>query len=324
MESLPPPPEAVRRILIVDDDSARRGMLRRMLTHEGYDVDDLADGADLLDHVRSRPPDLVLLDIMLPGISGFELCGDLRMMNEMTLTPIVLITAACLDEESVVRGLFSGADDYIVMPSRLKELRARIRVQLRNRRDRELLQWARARGASLHNAAMCDPLTGIANRRAIDREIDEVLKGAEGLLLVLLDIDHFKKVNDTYGHAAGDRVLVEVARCLGTRTRARDLAGRYGGEEFMIVIRGARLGVADSIGERYRNAIRDLVLDGGPERVTVSIGIAGCSGAAPRLARAELFAAADAALYEAKHGGRDRVVVASPDGYPTAARKPTE
>jgi diguanylate cyclase (GGDEF)-like protein len=316
-----PPADRPRRILIVDDDEDRRELFAKVLGLEGYEVDLLPDGTRLVAQVRERPPDLVLLDIMLPEVSGFELCGDLRMMEDTRLTPIILITSAFQDEESAVRGLLSGADDYVVTPSRLDELRARIRVQLRNRRDREMLQWAKAQRESLKTAAMSDALTGLANRRAADEFLDPAIEAGERLLAVFIDIDHFKQINDTYGHVTGDQILVQVARAIKTCTRKGDLAARYGGEEFLVIIRGASLDVATRIGDRYRNAVRQIELPVGPaaamqpgspnptpKPVTVSVGIAGTAGTA-RTDRSELLATADRALYEAKLSGRDRVVV---------------
>ncbi len=313
-----PPADRPRRILIVDDDDARRELFARVMIHEGYDVDTLAHGLNLMAQVRERPPDLILLDIMLPEISGFELCGDLRMMEETRLTPIILITSAFPDEESVVRGLLSGADDYVVTPSRLDEIRARVRVQLRNRRDREVLQWAKAQRSSLKTAALSDALTGLANRRAADEILDRTLANGERVLAVLLDIDHFKKVNDTFGHATGDLVITQVARAITSCTRSGDTAARYGGEEFLVIIRGASLDAASRIGERYRRAVEQIeppagsgdpsALDRLAMRVTVSVGVAAASGeklASPRA----LLAAADDALYKAKALGRNRVVV---------------
>jgi len=317
--SLPPPPDRARRVLVVDDDEARRKLFARVLHAEGYEVDLLPDGETIFDHVRTRPPDLVILDVLLPGSSGLELCADLRMMEEMKLTPIILVTCGVGDEDSVVRGLMCGADDYIVTPSRLAELRARVHVQLRNRRERELLAWVRSRSASLRDEAMRDALTGLANRRAADAALEDTLLTGEPVVVVLLDLDHFKLVNDTHGHGAGDRVLEAVAARLAARARRGDLAARYGGEEFLIVARGARPEVAAAIGERYRVAIRDLVLpsDAGIDRVTASVGVASCDAlSSTRLTRAVLLEAADAALYEAKRSGRDRVVVARPSRYP--------
>ncbi len=307
-----PPADRPRRILIVDDDAARRELFAKVLGHEGYEVDQLPDGTELVARVREHPPDLVLLDVMLPDMSGFELCGDLRMLDDTHLTPIILISSAFQDEESAVRGLLSGADDYVVTPSRLDELRARVRVQLRNRRDREMLQWVKAQRATLRTAAMSDALTGLANRRAADEYLDPALASGERLLALLIDVDHFKQINDTYGHVTGDHVLAQVARAIKTCTRAGDLAVRYGGEEFLVLIRGANLDVAERIGDRYRKAMRAVELPGRPDverrPVTVSVGVAGTPGHA-RATRAALLAAADQALYEAKLSGRDRVVV---------------
>lgn len=235
----------------------------------------------------------------------------------MRLVPIILITSAFHDEESVVRGLLAGADDYITTPSRIEEVRARIRIQLRNRRDRETLEWARAQRVSLRQAAMSDSLTGLANRRDADHVLDGALGGGQPLLVVLIDIDHFKRINDTYGHAAGDRVLVEVAQAIRSCTRAGDLAARYGGEEFLIVVPGAPLAAAERIGERYRQAVARTGLSvGGPRassngtsrHVTASVGVAWTPGG-NAIPRDVLLAAADRALYDAKQGGRDRVVV---------------
>ncbi len=304
-----PPVEQARRILIVDDDEGRREMFARVLRCEGYEIDTLSDGTEVLSRVRENPPDLVLLDVMLPSVSGFELCGDLRMMDDARLMPIILLTSAYPDEQSVVRGLLSGADDYIVTPSRLDELRARVRVQLRNRRDRELLQWARRQSTNLRSAAYHDALTGLSNRRAADRALDEALESNEQVLAVCIDIDRFKSINDTYGHAMGDRVLAEVGRTLASRTRSGDLAARYGGEEFLVIVPGASLEVAERIGQRYCDAVRAMKpMENGPPGVTISVGIAGSLGRA-RTTRAALLSRADAALYSAKHAGRDRVVV---------------
>ena len=321
--SLPPPPERARRILVVDDDEDRRVMLSRLLSKEGYEVDTLEDGWALVEQVNTRPPDLLLLDVALPGLSGFELCADLKMMEEMKLTPIILMTSQAVDEESVVRGLMCGADDYVTTPTRLAELRARIRVQLRNRRERELLEWARAQRASLKSAALVDPLTGLANRRQIDQVIDEILAGEEPIVIIMGDLDHFKSVNDTYGHATGDRVLKEVSRALTSRARTGDVVGRYGGEEFIVIVRGAKAEVAEMIAERYLQAVRGIVFQSksGPEKVTMSLGVATCDRVTQRFARDQLLRAADTALYEAKRTGRNRLVLADDEDYPTEERR---
>lgn len=290
----------------MDDDGDRRKLFAHVLRHEGYQVDQLPSGARLVERVREQPPDLVLLDVMLPESSGFELCGDLRMLDDTRLTPIILVSSAFLDERSVVRGLLSGADDYVATPLRLEELRARVRVQLRNRRDREMLEWARVQREALQTAAMSDALTGLANRRAADQWLDEALEAGERLLVIVIDVDHFKHINDTQGHGAGDGALTQIGRMLQSCTRAGDLAARYGGDEFLVAVREADLQTAARIGERYLAAVRTSQVAGLP--VTASIGIAGTS-AGCYADREAVLAAADRALYEAKLSGRDRVMV---------------
>ena len=221
------------------------------------------------------------------------------------------MTSAYPDEQSVVRGLLSGADDYINTPSRLDELRARVRVQLRNRHDRELLQWARRQGATLRSAAFQDALTGLANRRAADRALDEALATQDRVLAVMIDIDRFKSINDAFGHAMGDRILAEVGRAIASRTRSGDLAARYGGEEFLVVVPGASIEMAQRIGQRYCDAVRTMrATKEGPSSVTISVGVAGTEGQGST-DRTALLARADAALYRAKNTGRNRVVVES-------------
>ncbi len=307
-ESLPPVSEMPPRIVVVDADPVRRVRLESVFHGEGYEVVTLADGDHVLDMVRQSPPDLVVLDAHLPGISGFELCGDLRMVDEARLTSILVISSLT-DEATAVRALLCGADDVCVGPERLGELKARVRVQLRNRRDRWLLQWAKQQRASFRQASRIDPLTQIPNRRAGDEAIAEALTGGPAVLL-LIDIDHFKQVNDTYGHVTGDVVLREVAQALANRARQGDTVARFGGEEFVAVIRGARPENAHRIAERFRRAVADMKSDAtmGARRVTVSVGAAGWDGTGERPSPETLVIAADDALYQAKRLGRNQVV----------------
>jgi len=310
--------ERMRRILVIDDDDARRGMLVRLFTFEGYEVDSLPGASEVLTHIAQRPPDLILLDVLMPGIGGLEVCGEIRMMDHLRLTPIILISAAIGDEESVVRGLLAGADDYFVTPNRLSELRARVRVQLRNRRDRELLEAARAQRDDYRNAALTDALTGLPNRRAADLALASAILSGEPLVLLLLDVDHFKRVNDTHGHAQGDVVLRELGRTLRNTARSKDEVARFGGEEFIVIARGAPSSAAQLVGERYRQAVAGLRFpDGCPiPSVTISVGAAAYDGTRGCVSGAEIVGRADAALYEAKRSGRNRVVVAVDGGSP--------
>ncbi len=295
----------------MDDDFAQRLLFEKLLLLEGYGVDVASDADEAIDRINEAPPDLILLDVHLEGMSGIELCGELRLIDELRLTPIVLVSAIYQTEEWAVRGLLAGADDFIQMPERLDELKARIRVQLRNRRDREMLEWLETQRNKLRVAALRDPLTGLTNRRGGDKALRDSLSSGEPVVLLLLDIDHFKLVNDTHGHAAGDIVLRQVATTLERRSRRGDVVVRHGGEEFFVLITGADPQLAATIGERYRAAIEGLVLSGsaGVGGVTVSIGVAVWTAAeegAPTPER--MLAVADAGLYEAKRNGRNRVV----------------
>lgn len=315
-----PPLIQARRVLVVDDDRDRRTLLAKMMRDEGYEVDELGDGDRLLDHCAIVPPDLILLDIELPSANGIELCGDLRMNEATRTTPIIMITAEHLDEASAVRCLMAGADDYMCTPLRLKELKARVHVQLRNRRDREMLRWTQQQHATLRTAVRLDALTGVANRRAGDEAIARALGSGEAVMLLLADVDHFKAVNDNFGHAVGDHVLKAVASRMQERTRRGDVLARFGGEEFLVVIQGADESMAEMIGERFRKAVEEITFDdpdsGGVERITISVGMGSWSGRGLAPSAQRLLEVADRALYAAKNSGRNRVCtysVASPN-----------
>jgi two-component system cell cycle response regulator len=322
-DSLPPAPSRPRRILVVDDDEARRGAMTTILRQDDYEIDACGGECEVVERVRQGGTDLVLLSSMLEDAQAFELCGELRMHDESRLMPIVLYSPVDDDEDSTVRGLLAGADDFVIAPQRSAELRARVRVQLRNRRDRELLQWAREQRTVLKDVANKDPLTGIANRRAGDDALTEAIADGGPLMIVLIDVDHFKRINDNYGHPAGDAILREVATTIDRRTRRGDTAARFGGEEFIVVIRGAGHEHAARIGERYRLGISEIELpQSGSQRVTASLGVACWEPVAPRMTAGELLKRADDALYVAKRTGRNRVSVwgvADPLASPNAA-----
>ncbi|MCC6216276.1 MAG: diguanylate cyclase [Polyangiaceae bacterium] len=311
--SQPPPTGRQRRVLLVDADRLRRVELRSILTSDGYLVDEVAEPEQAVDAARSDPPDLILLDVDLPDGLGLELCGELRMEEEIRTTPIVLLTAVDPDsqEHAAVRGLLAGADDYIATPARAAEVRARVWVQLRNRRDRELLRWMCMRHDGYRSAALSDALTGAANRRAADETLARLCSSREGFVALILDVDHFKSINDTHGHSQGDVVLSQLAATLQRVARADDMVARFGGEEFLVLAAGAPAAAASALGERYRAAVQSMKLpEGCPVgRVTVSVGAGGFPpGVEP--APGDVVERIDAALYAAKRGGRNRVVVA--------------
>jgi diguanylate cyclase (GGDEF)-like protein len=220
------------------------------------------------------------------------------------------------DEGCAASTMEDGADDCVVDPGRLSELRARVRAQLRHVRDREVLQWARTQRSSLRDLAQTDPLTGVGNRRAFTTALDRAVDDGEPVTLALIDLDHFKHINDTHGHAIGDVVLRCVARALVHAIPQGAVVARWGGEEFAVVVRGELPETPEELGERLRRAVRTIVVpevDGGLV-VTTSVGVAYDGAHRACWSSAEFIQVADRALYESKHGGRDRVTVARTRG----------
>jgi diguanylate cyclase (GGDEF)-like protein len=315
--TLPPLSDRAARILVCMGDGEDRDCIAGLLEDEGHVVCSVGQLDGILETVRLTLPDLVLLAVELPDGSGLEILGDLRMLDPLRLMPIALIAADGLDEQLVAQCLLGGADD-VLDPSRRLELAARVAVQLRNRRDRDLLRRAQKERVRLIDDMHTDPLTGVRNRRAVDGALQAPLDEEASTLLLVIDIDHFKKVNDTYGHAAGDDVLRAVGRRLGRLARDGDVVARYGGEEFVVVIRDAPTSIHRTIAERFHEGIRSLRLrsPSGPQRVTVSVGAISLGPAETDAARAArpstlepVFEAADQCLYHAKRAGRDRVVL---------------
>lgn len=308
-ESTPPAEESLC-IVVVSDGDTHRTRLAEELRGEGYEVLIVGEDGSLGDTLEQRPRSLVLVDLGDDPSSALELCGDLRMRDELHMQPIVAFASTPIDEQVAVAVLLSGADDCLVVPGRTDELKARVRVQLRHRRDRELLAWAESQRKHLRDAAAHDVLTGLPNRRVADAAILRGLEAQTPLSILLFDVDRFKSVNDTYGHAIGDVVLRRVARALQSRARREDIVARWGGEEFIAVIRGVTPEVAERIGERYRTAVREIVFEPGlgPTRVTTSVGVASWIGEGLIPTPNQLIRAADEALYSAKHNGRDRTV----------------
>jgi len=312
LSSSPPIAERAGRVLVVEPETERRADLRKLLEHEGYDSVFLPDGDELLRLTAEYEPDLILLAADLPGMSGLELVGDLRAMDPRNHYPVILLGTAA-DEEEVARGLLAGADDFVPDPERQQELRARIRVQLRNKRFYDALERVRNERDTLRRDSQTDPLTGLLNRRSLQAEVTSRCEARERFGVLFMDLDHFKSVNDRFGHEMGDRVLVAVASVLKTALRPGDVVGRYGGEEFVGVVAGAGPESARLVAERLRRAIEAMLPPkGGPTKLTISIG---CTVFDPRQSderSEELLHRADMALYAAKRTGRNRVVLVAP------------
>ncbi len=308
----PPIAERAGRILVVDPDSDRRAMVRAMLDSEGYEAVYLADGDEVLRMTSEYEPDLILLAVELPAGSGLELCGELRASDPRRHYPVLLLGDDG-EEHSVARGLLAGADDFMSHPIRPVELRARIRVQLRNKRFYDALERLRDERDSLRRDAQIDPLTNVLNRRSLEQTVRQRCQLRERFGVLFLDLDHFKQVNDRFGHDSGDRVLIAVANVIKAGLRPGDIIGRYGGEEFVAIVAGAGPESARLVAERLRQAVEEMVPPSpGPSRVTISIG---CTVFDPRQLEEtpqELVHRADLALYAAKRNGRNRVVMVPP------------
>jgi diguanylate cyclase (GGDEF)-like protein len=300
------------RILVVDDDSINRRILERFLSKWGYEVETAQDGNEAWEILQSQEaPRLVILDWMMPGMDGADICRQVRQRGGSAYTYILMVTAK-FQKEDVLEGLEAGADDYLSKPFESNELRARVRTGRRILELQEELLLSRDR---LQHQASHDAMTGVWNHTAILEILQaEMVRSQREKLSVgvlLLDLDHFKNVNDRYGHLAGDGVLREVVRRLRSRLRAYDSIGRYGGEEFLIVLPTSRQDSAAGQAERLRAAISSALMDISDTRIAVSISV-GASvycGNGP-VDMDSLLKATDVALYRAKSNGRDRAEVA--------------
>ncbi len=299
-------------ILIAEDDPTYARVLERVLRGAGHAVEITASGQDALVRLYEEPPDLLLLDVIMPGMDGYEVARLAKADARTAMVPIVFITGAT-DTHHKIQGLESGANDYITKPFHRSELLARISVSLR---IRELEDELRRKNEVLADLARTDDLTGLANRRLFDERLREEIARARrykcALSVLAIDIDHFKQVNDSMLHAGGDRVLCAVARCLRSHMRANDLVARIGGEEFGVLCPETDEHGARTLAERIRAAVATLEGSGEvPLPLTVSVGVATLYAGMEWDAQA-LSAAADAALYEAKRAGRNRVASTPP------------
>ena len=305
-------PEWGEGVLCVHEDELCRRWLADLMRKEGYDVDETSSTTEAILMVAQLQPDLVLLELEVVGTAGLELCGELRMLEVSRDVPIVLVSREPATEEEVARGLLAGADDYVAAWQRPTELRARVRVQLRNKRYRDALRRVRGERENFRRQAAIDPLTGLLNRRSLSQIIEEKVSAAETFSVLFIDADHFKSVNDRLGHAIGDTVLRNIADCLRRGTRSGDYCGRYGGEEFVLVASQLDSEQVRGLAERHRQAVGALEIpELGATPLTVSIGAAVYDPASGETSSA-LLHRADAALYAAKSNGRNRVEMAEP------------
>ena len=295
------------KILIADDDPVSRRLLEAKLTKWGYEVIVTCNGKQAWQALQSEDsPRLAIIDWMMPGFDGVELCRKIRERTKEPYTYLILLTSLSR-EENIVTGMEAGADDYITKPFHTNELKVRLRAGRRIVDLQENLITARE---ALRAQATHDPLTGLWNHEEIIRilgvELARAQRQGTAITVVMADIDYFKRINDTYGHMAGDAVLRLTAKRMLSRARSYDTIGRYGGEEFLLVLPVRNDGGAFEIAEKFRLNIANGSMDT-PEGlipVTISLGVA-VSGKAEQADCDTLIRAADEALYRAKHNGRN-------------------
>ncbi|HUQ30624.1 MAG TPA: diguanylate cyclase [Pyrinomonadaceae bacterium] len=298
-------------VLVVDDDPDKTELLKLALSLEGYEVHTATNGREALSAIESFQPDLIVSDIMMPEVNGYELARRIRENPRTRYIPIILQSAARIEAKDFRLGEEVGALGFITDTSDLDLLLAR---------SRTLLDF-RAHLETCEEAAFTDHLTGAANRRRFDQQLEREIERAERyghpFCLLLLDIDDFKKINDTFGHETGDEVINHLAKILHDGIRAPDLVARIGGDEFAVLLVETNVIKGFEVADRLRQTIKDSDFPtagsagSGSLKITASFGIAELPPDEPTTP--ELLARrADAALYEAKREGRDRVNTAQP------------
>ena len=299
------------KVLVADDSPIYRKLVEHALAEKQYPVLFAKSGREAIDLFSEHLPSLVITDWMMPDLSGIELCEHIRNHPRQSYTYLIILTGIT-EKDNLVKGLAAGADDYLTKPFHSDELLARVGV---GHRIVELHRQLEAKNRLLEELALTDPLTGLPNRRAIEEWATRQLSGAArygfSFLVVLADLDHFKTVNDTHGHDAGDAVLKKFAEILSTNSRRSDICGRIGGEEFLFVLTHTSQENAVMVVERMRAELEaaKFDFDGGSLTVTASFGLAGFEGTqVPDFNR--LVSQADAALYAAKRTGRNRIEIA--------------
>ena len=303
-DSEPSPPDARLKILAVDDDVAYLNYVRYVLTRAGFDVETTFDGIAAIERVcKGGRVDLLLIDLTMPKIDGIETVRRIKQEPNCSSLYTILLTASS-GMDTKLRALESGLDDYLSKSSPESEILAKIRSAARRL---EMERRLHVQNEQLQALAMTDELTGIANRRAIFRSGEDVLRAGRILSVVLFDLDHFKQINDTYGHMAGDRILADVAGAFKQNTRYGDVIGRYGGDEFVLLLPDTDIEEARQTSERLLSKIRQLswtILDT-PVAISAQAGVAQ-SPSTSSTTLPELLAQCDRLLYGKKNRTRTR------------------
>lgn len=310
-------PDSPSSVLIVDDNAKNLQVLAEILGNEHYKVALAKDGGKALNFVRKRCPDLILLDIMMPQLDGFEVCKLLKADSDTRDIPVIFISALT-ETEDKLKGFRAGGVDYVTKPFQKEEVLARVKTHLELKRSQEELKSAyhklQKAYEELEIAARTDSLTRLSNRRdmmeKIKYEKKKTDRSGDPFALILADIDNFKAFNDRYGHDCGDYVLVAAGEILRGRVRKQDTAARWGGEEFLLLLpetesEGARI-VAASIQQALEEAT--MTYNQQAIRVTLTFGVSICRQGSDI---DQCLKAADEALYQGKYGGKNRIVVSA-------------
>jgi len=286
-------------ILVVDDNDDKLQLIEAALSLAGYNVTTASDGVEALAAIEGYQPDLVITDVMMPRMNGYELAQRIRANPVTKFIPVIMQTAAGRRTEDLRRANEVGALGYITDPTDIDLLLARTRTLLEFKAYLDVCE----------EAAFTDHLTGLANRRRferqLEREVARVERFGHPFTLLMIDIDSFKNVNDTFGHDAGDDVIRRLSKVLCEGTRGIDLAARIGGEEFAVLLVETSKDGGVEVAERLRASIKSLDIPRAGH-ITASFGVAECPSHAQTAA--EILKAADIALYEAKRNGRDQVM----------------
>jgi two-component system, cell cycle response regulator len=300
-----------KSVLVAEDNPVSQAILRSMLTKWGYTVEIAKDGVEAWAALQAQnAPRLAILDWMMPGLDGVEVCRRLRDAPREPYVYVLLLTARTTSED-LVEGMEAGADDYLTKPFNAQELRVRLRAGRRILDLQEELLRARE---ALRVQATHDGLTGLLNRTAIleilQNDCARTNRERQSLSVLLIDLDHFKRINDSHGHQAGDAVLRQAASRMRSSVRRYDAVGRYGGEEFLIVLPGCEVSNARAQAERIRAAFAGKPFATASETLPITCSIGVSSRVFPAVEDSGvLIREADLALYAAKDQGRDRVVV---------------
>ena len=317
------------KILVVDDDPMTLLGLKKMFESDGKIVYTAENGDDALSLALETLPDMIITDWRMPRVSGLDLCKILRSTNLTKHIYVIMLTGKETEEE-LIQALDAGADDFVMKPFTPRVLAARmksgeriIRFQQKISHDREIIQKYAAKLAAanskLETMAMSDALTGLPNRRSALNRLEEVVSESRRhktpLSCIMIDIDHFKLINDNHGHDIGDRVLQKIADVFSSTARSYDMVSRIGGEEFLVICARSTLSDSRQLAERLRMAIHNLLIsiDNHSIQVTISLGVAAWHDSMS--GGEDMTKAADRALYKAKENGRDRVEIDENPGH---------